>query len=66
MADFTADDLSAINAAIKSGELSVRIGDQQVTYRSLDEMLKVRSLIRQDLGLSANSSYRYAGTRRGL
>lgn len=42
---FTAADLVAIDAAIASGELVVKKGDRQVTYRSMDELVKARQMI---------------------
>lgn len=65
-AAFTQDDLDAINTAIKSGATTVKYGDKEVTYRSLSEMMRVRDLIRRDLGLT-NSSQRVTATfRKGL
>ena len=36
-------DLDALNAAIASGEKQVALGAQQVTYRSIDELIKARN-----------------------
>lgn len=47
---FTADDLTAIDTAIKSGHRKVKYRDREVEYRSLDEMKAVRDLIRDELG----------------
>jgi hypothetical protein len=47
-------DLDAIETAIKTGQLSVSYRDRTVTYRSLDELLKIRALIRDDLGSGAS------------
>ncbi len=52
MADFTQADLDALNDAIKSGVNDVYYGDKRVSYRSIDEMIRVRDLMRRDLGLS--------------
>lgn len=46
---FTASDLAALDAAIASGELTVKKGDRQVTYRSMDELLKARKLVADQL-----------------
>lgn len=48
---YTADDLTAIEDAIKSGTLKVKYSDKEVTYRSLSELLMIRDLIRKDLGI---------------
>lgn len=55
---FSQSDLDTIDDAIKGAELSVRFSDgSSVTYRSVDEMIKVRDLIRSDLSTPATSSY---------
>ncbi len=47
---FTSQDLAAIDAAIASGELSVRAADgKQVTLRTMDELLKARDAIRAEM-----------------
>lgn len=43
---FTSADLAAVNAAIASGELTVRGADgRQVTMRTVDELMKARDAI---------------------
>lgn len=42
---FTQADVDALDAAIKSGELSVRFRDREVTYRSLDDLIKARRYV---------------------
>ena len=51
MTAFTQADLDALEQAIASGQLEVRIGDRKVVYRTLDEMLKIRTMMRSSLGL---------------
>lgn len=67
---FTTDDLTAINNAVKSGALSVRYADgRAVTYQSLADLLRVRDLIRADLGLvgdDAGRTHRYGTHSKGL
>lgn len=46
---FTQTDLDNIKKAIASAELSVRIGETLVTYRSTDELLKVKRVIEAEL-----------------
>lgn len=48
-AQFTADDLAAINAALKSGHLEVKYADKSVRYHSVGELIKLRQLIANDL-----------------
>lgn len=51
---FTTTDLAAIDAAIASGELSIRAADgRTVTYRSTDELIKARDVIKADLAAAA-------------
>jgi thiamine monophosphate synthase len=42
-------DLEALEAAIKSGVREVQYRDRRVTYHSLDEMLKLRQLMREEV-----------------
>lgn len=42
---FTSADLTAIETAIASGELSVQYADRRVQYRSVDELLRARETI---------------------
>lgn len=42
---FTADDLYAIDEAIASGELTVKIDGREVTYRSVSDLQKARRAI---------------------
>lgn len=55
----TQTDLDSINAAIASGELSIRSSDgKQVTYRSIDELLKARDLATADIAAAASPAGR--------
>jgi hypothetical protein len=49
---FTVARLEALEAAIADGVTTVKYSDKEVTYRSLDEMLKVRKLMMGKLGLT--------------
>ena len=55
---FTQDQLTALEAAIASGTLEVRIGDKMVRYQSIADMIKARDLVRDqlDTGLPSNRS----------
>ena len=60
---FTPQDLAAVDAAIASGELTVRgADDRQVTYRTIDELLKARALIQPRL--AAATAATGAGARQ--
>lgn len=66
---FTAQDLVAVDAAIASGELTVRGADgKQITMRSVDELEKSRALIIADLASqsSASAARRQYGPRHLL
>ncbi|MGY3278137.1 phage head-tail joining protein [Bradyrhizobium sp. S3.7.6] len=49
---FSQAQLDAIEEAIAAGSTSVSYEGKSVTYRSLDEMLRIRSIIRSALGLT--------------
>ncbi len=53
---YTQQQLDALEAAIAEGALTVRYQDKLVTYRSLSEMMQIRSMMRDELGLTANNS----------
>ena len=57
---FTQNDLSAIDSAIASGELTVRTADGKlVTLRSVSELLQARSAISALLAASAPTGRMY-------
>jgi len=64
---FTTTQLAAIEAAIASGELSVTHNGRSVSYRSMDDLLKARDLIRDQLrkdgSLSAKTRHGYISRR---
>ena len=61
---FTQTDLDNINTAIATGELSVEVAGRRVVYRSIDDLLKARTLIASDLGSAAGAAAG-SSTRRG-
>lgn len=58
------EDLEALEEAIVKGIKVVRYVDKEVTYRSLDEMLRVRDMIRRKLGLDTDTKTGGRGRRR--
>ena len=54
-------DLDALNAAIASGEKQVALGAQQVTYRSISELIAARNDLQAQLEAQTADS---AGTPR--
>lgn len=55
---YTLEQYEALQGAIAAGELSVRERDRSVTYRSIDEMLRVLRLMQNELGLNNNDGGR--------
>jgi hypothetical protein len=56
---FTLNQLNAIESAIGSGQLVVEYDGKKVEYRSMNELMKARSVVRGDLiaqGLLSASS----------
>lgn len=46
---FTLNQLSTLDSAIASGQLSVNYDGKSITYRSVGELIKARDLMRSDL-----------------
>lgn len=64
---YTTEDLTAIKKAIAQGALSVKYADKEVTYRSLEEMLKIKGMIETELGIITNGTGRvFAKFNKGL
>lgn len=63
---FSQEQLSAIEAGIAAGTTSISYEGRSVTYRSLDEMLRIRALIRQSLGLTPRAVTVLAQHSRGF
>lgn len=58
---FTQSDLDAVNTAVASGELKVEVNGRSVLYRSMDDLIKARDIIRSELSaaaVDANTSVR--------
>jgi hypothetical protein len=66
MMAYTQEQYDALKAAIAGGELSVRYADRSVTYRSIDEMIRILRLMESDLGVNASSSRRYTSFSKGF
>ena len=63
---FSQAQLDAIEAGIAAGTTSVSYEGRSVTYRSLDEMLRVRAIIRNALGLTGKPVTVLAEHSRGF
>ena len=67
MAGFTQTQLDALEESISTGTYQVMYGNKMVTYRSLDEMLKLRDRMKKELGLiSGSSSKKYGEFDKGI
>lgn len=67
MAGFTLQQLEKLEEAISAGALEVWFGDKRVRYDSIENMLKLRERMKQELGLSDASKRRvYATFDKGL
>lgn len=71
---YTQTDLDALDAAIKNGATSVSYSNgtsvRTVSYRSLAEMLQLRSVMQQDISGTTTTSFeargRHTKTDKGL
>ena len=63
---FTEENLSLLEQAIVDGVKKVKYTDKEVEYRSLEEMMKIRNLMRKELckGSSSETSKGLFGGRR--
>ena len=48
---FTLEKLTALECAIAEGALRVKYSDKEIEYRSLNEMMKIRDIMKRALGL---------------
>lgn len=58
---FTQEKLDALENAIAEGVLKVKYQDKEVTYRTLDEMLRLRDIMRRAVGLEGCGGNRKIG-----
>lgn len=63
---FTQEQLDTLEAAIASGTLTVKYGDKQITYQSLEHMMNLRSIMRKELGLTSQAPRVTYGQYEGL
>lgn len=64
---FTQTQLDALEEAIASGAKRVKYGDKEVEYPSLNEMMRLRDMMRRALGLTSSSAGRiYPTVKKGL
>ena len=53
---YTQDQLDSLEEAITIGATSVSYEGKSVTYRSLDDMLQLRRIMRESLGISSGKA----------
>lgn len=58
--------LVSIEDAIASAVDYVQFNGQQVKFRSLDEMFRIRNFLRDTLGMNTRNRSTYRGPRRAL
>lgn len=65
---YTIDQYNALTGAIAQGALSVKYADKEVTYRSLDDMYRIKRDMEKSLFTSTASAptRRYAEFSKGL
>jgi hypothetical protein len=63
---FTQEQLDSLEQAIADGTLTVKYQDKLITYRSLEEMIRIRDLMRQSLGIASITVRVKASFSKGL
>jgi len=58
-------DLAVLEKAISQGVQKVKYTDKEIEYRSLNEMLRLRDVMKRDLGLTSKSNRLYAQYDKG-
>jgi hypothetical protein len=53
---YTQADLDALELAIKSGKRAVQFGDRSATFHSLDELLKLRSIMQSEVAVTSGNA----------
>jgi len=63
---WTSAQLAALEDAIAQGATKVKYGDKEISYRSIEEMLRVRDKIRKELGQTNNTQKIFPKFDKGL
>lgn len=63
---FTQEKLEALEDAIAQGATTVMWKGKSITYRSIDEMIRIRNMIKKELGIKTKSARLYAEYGSGL
>ncbi len=63
---YTLDDLNKVEEIIANGVEMVKYSDKQIEYRSLDDLKKLRDLIKRELGIQGETTRIKAKFSKGL
>lgn len=65
---YTLSQYQIITDAIASGALTVHYGDKTVTYRSLNEMIRIQTMMKNELfpEKNSNNGKKYASFSKGI
>lgn len=64
---YTTDQYDILTAAIASGSTTVKYADKEVQYRSLNDMLRIQSLMAAELNIAVKVIRRkYASVTNGI
>lgn len=64
---YTMEQYQGLQAAIAQGALTVKYQDKLVTYRSIDEMVRILNMMAIDLGINTNPRGQvYASFNKGF
>lgn len=63
---YTLEQYNALTAAIAQGALRVKYSDKEVEYRSLDDMLTLKRIMEQQLGIGEFAATSQGSRRVGV
>jgi hypothetical protein len=65
---WTQAQLNALNNAIANGNTKVKYADREISYRSLEEMLRLRAIMMDDLNLpgTTRNAFKKFGYSKGI
>jgi len=64
---FTSDQYNQLTAAIAQGATTVKYADKEITYQSLDAMLRLKRIMEGELGIiKGGIGTKYAQFQKGL
>lgn len=62
---YTLDQYNKLKSAIAEGVLTVKYFDKEITYRSLDDMLRILTLMKRELFPNNNNGRTYVSYSKG-